>query len=52
MILSELNLIKEEIEKIKEYIASDLCKKCEEMSDRLKECEKILSQQNDTTNSK
>ena len=39
---SELIALKEEIERIKEYLTSEVCKKCEEMSDRLKECEKVL----------
>lgn len=41
---SELTTLKEEIEKIKEYVASEVCKKCEEMYDRLKECEQSLEE--------
>lgn len=36
--------IKKEIDDIKEYIESDLCKKCEEMKYKLDECEKLLKQ--------
>jgi hypothetical protein len=34
--------LKLEIDRIKEYIDSDLCKRCEEMSERLKECEQLM----------
>jgi D-beta-D-heptose 7-phosphate kinase/D-beta-D-heptose 1-phosphate adenosyltransferase len=30
------------IDRIKEYIDSEICQKCEEMSDRLKKCEEII----------
>jgi hypothetical protein len=36
--------IKEEIENIKDYIESDLCKICEEMKRRLYQCEKLLNE--------
>lgn len=38
----EISAIKEEIDRLKEYINTDLCKKCEEMASRLQQCEKIL----------
>jgi hypothetical protein len=34
--------IKDKIEYIKEYVTSDLCKKCEEMYQSLIECQKLL----------
>ena len=34
--------IKQEIDQIREYVESDLCKKCEEMRLRLKHCESLL----------
>lgn len=34
--------LKMEIDKIREYVHSELCKKCEEMSQKLKECEQII----------
>ena len=34
--------IKQEIDSIKEYVESDLCKKCEEMTTRLKYYESLL----------
>jgi len=43
MTKSELENLKQKISDIKEYVNTDLCKKCEEMSNRLKECEEILS---------
>lgn len=39
----EIENLKQEISDIKEYVNTDLCKKCEEMSNRLKECEEMLS---------
>jgi hypothetical protein len=39
----ELENLKQEISDIKEYVNTDLCKKCEEMSNRLKECEEMLN---------
>jgi len=38
----EINTLKEEIDRLKEYINTDLCKKCEEMANRLQQCEKLL----------
>jgi hypothetical protein len=38
----QIKEIKEKIEYIKEYVTSDLCKKCEEMYLSLMECEKLL----------
>jgi hypothetical protein len=35
--------LKSEIDEIKEYINTDLCRKCEEMSKRLEECERKLN---------
>ena len=35
--------LKSEIDEIKEYINTDLCRKCEEMSKRLEECERTLN---------
>lgn len=36
--------IKEEIDNIKDYVESDLCRICEEMKNRLYQCEKILNE--------
>ena len=36
--------IKQEIDHIREYVESDLCKKCEEMQTRLKQCESLLDE--------
>jgi len=46
MILTNQDIIylKEEIENIKDYIESDLCKICEEMKNRLNHCEKLLNE--------
>jgi len=42
--------IQEEIDHIKEYLSTDFCKKCEEMMERLKYCEQLISDlQQDTT---
>lgn len=42
-----INQIRIEIDSIKEYVYSDLCLKCQEMMHRLKECEKLLGQNNE-----
>lgn len=34
--------LKDKIEYIKEYVTSDLCKKCEEMYASLMECQQLL----------
>lgn len=39
---SQILEIKQEIDNIKEYVESDLCKICEEMRNRLYQCEKLL----------
>lgn len=44
MMYDQIIHLKLEIDKIKEYVNSELCKKCEEMSRRLKECEELISQ--------
>lgn len=36
--------LKMEIDRIKEYVNTDLCQKCIEMSERLRECEEILKE--------
>jgi hypothetical protein len=38
----EIMSLKEEIENIKDYIESDLCKVCEEMKNRLSKYEELL----------
>lgn len=39
---NQIAQLKLEIDSIKEYLETELCKKCEEMSQRLKECYDIL----------
>ena len=34
--------LKQQIDSIKEYVDSELCKKCQEMYDSLVECQKLL----------
>lgn len=41
---SQILEIKQEIDNIKEYVESDLCKICEEMKNRLHQCEKLLNE--------
>lgn len=41
---SQILEIKQEIDNIKEYVESDLCKICEEMKNRLLQCEKLLNE--------
>lgn len=41
---SQILEIKQEIDNIKEYVNSDLCKICEEMRKRLSQCEKLLDE--------
>jgi hypothetical protein len=36
--------IKQNIDNIREYVESDLCKICEEMTNRLRQCEKLLNE--------
>jgi len=40
---SQITELQVEIDSIREYISTDLCRKCEEMSIRLKECERLLN---------
>lgn len=40
--------IQEEIDHIKEYLSTDFCKKCEEMIDRLKYCEQLIAEVNNS----
>ena len=47
---SQIMDLKIEIDSIKEYISTDLCRKCEEMSLRLKECEQLLQHIQEETN--
>lgn len=42
MLANEFLEIKIEIENIKEYLSNEVCKKCEELSKRLVECEAQL----------
>lgn len=42
--------LKLEIDSIKEYINTDVCKKCEEMYNRLHECQKLLENLQDEAN--
>lgn len=39
--------LKIQIESIHEYLATELCKKCEEMTNRLIECERLLQDAKD-----
>lgn len=50
MIPNQIIHLKLEIDKIKEYVNSELCKKCEEMTQRLKECEKLIKEYTNTEN--
>lgn len=47
---NQIAQLKLEIDSIKEYLETELCKKCEEMSNRLQECysllEKITNEKN------
>jgi len=36
--------IKQTIDNIREYVESDLCKMCEEMTNRLLQCQKLLNE--------
>lgn len=48
---NEITNLQLKIDSIKEYLYSDICKTCEEMSNRLKECEALLKQiSNNETN--
>ena len=42
MNINQIMELKAEIDKIKEYVDSELCKKCMDMDSRLQECQKIL----------
>jgi hypothetical protein len=42
--------LKLEIDSIKEYLETELCKKCEEMSNRLQECYVVLERLNENNN--
>lgn len=42
--------LKVEIDSIKEYLETELCKKCEEMSQKLSECYAILDKITDEKN--
>ena len=42
MINNQITQLKLEIDSIKEYINAELCKKCEEMYNRLQECQSLL----------
>lgn len=44
MKMQKIMELKLEMDKIKEYIDSDLCKRCEEMNNRLHECERLLAE--------
>lgn len=46
----QVTQLKLEIDSIKEYITTDLCKKCEEMYNRLHECQKLLENLQDEEN--
>ena len=37
------------MDKIKEYINSELCKKCEEMTVELRKCEQLLQEYSDNS---
>lgn len=41
---NQITEIRQEIDHIREYVDSDLCKKCEEMQIRLKQCENLLNE--------
>ena len=41
--MNDISKIREEIDHIKEYLATDLCRKCQEMLDRLAYCDNLLS---------
>lgn len=42
MTQKQITEIKLEIDRIKEYVESELCQKCEQMSKRLIECEELV----------
>lgn len=44
MTIQKITELKLEIDRLREYIESDLCKKCEEMTRRLKQCEMLLKE--------
>lgn len=39
---NQIREIQQEIDYIKEYVESELCKKCDEMKSRLQHCETLL----------
>lgn len=49
MTVKQILEIKTEIDRIKEYVASEICHKCEEMKQRLDLCEQMLQELNNTT---
>jgi hypothetical protein len=44
MTQEQIHHLKLEMDKIKEYINSELCKKCEEMTTELRKCEQLLQE--------
>jgi hypothetical protein len=44
MEINNLSEIKVEIDRLKEYVNSELCKKCEELNKRLIECERLVQE--------
>ena len=42
--MNNIDKIQEEIDHLKEYISTDFCKRCEDMINRLKKCEELLSE--------
>lgn len=39
---NQINQLKLEMDSLKEYINTDVCKRCEEMYKRLQECQRLL----------
>lgn len=42
--MTNINDLKEKIFHIKEYLETEICQKCKEMSSLLKECEELLNE--------
>jgi hypothetical protein len=47
---NQIEQLRLEIDSIKEYLETELCKKCEEMSKKLQECYVVLERLNENNN--
>lgn len=44
--MNNINDLKEKIYQIKEYLNTEICQKCKEMSELLKQCEDLVDEYN------